>query len=86
MDDEKRKEIIEDFVENSEGMKVNTPMVEFMTKYKNKKLSTSLDFVYCVLPGGIDGYRLELYVDDDKVELGTVVYSPVEKMWKLIQW
>lgn len=49
-----------------------------------------LDFVYCVLPNGYEGYRLE-YICDNKdfiysKDIGTIIFDDKEKKWKIINW
>lgn len=50
----------------------------------------SLYLIYCVLPNGYEGYRLE-YVCDNKGSsypeyLGTVIFDNKSKKWKIINW
>jgi len=89
---EKNKEkLLKNYVKKSEGMRVSVPSVDFEIKITGKKklIKTTLDFTYCLLPNGVDGYRLEYYDEHEPygvTEIGTLIYNPMEKRWSLIQW
>jgi len=85
----KEQKILENYIKNSKGMRISVNDVTFEVEFENKKkkISTDLEFTYCMLPGGLDGYRIELFNKNDSyTEIGTLVYSPIEKKWKVIQW
>lgn len=55
-------------------------------RYGKKKFY--LDLVYCVLPDGTEGYRIE-YIHDDTPfpeDLGTIIFSDKTKRWCIINW
>jgi hypothetical protein len=50
----------------------------------------SMHPVYCILPNGYEGYRLD-YVCDNKdffysEDIGTIIFDNKEKKWKIINW
>jgi hypothetical protein len=55
-------------------------------KYGKKKFY--LDLIYCMLPNGIEGYRIE-YMHDGlqySEDLGTIIFSDKTKKWHIINW
>lgn len=56
--------------------------------FKYGKNRFYLNLVYCVLPNGTEGYRIE-YANDDipfSEDLGTIIYSDKAKRWAVINW
>lgn len=56
--------------------------------FKYGRHEFNLGLVYCVLPDGTEGYRIEYWHDDLNFseDLGTVIYSDKAKKWAVINW
>lgn len=69
-------------------LKLETTSQSF--NFSKGKRSASIDLVYCILPNGEEGYRIE-YIFDNKdfmfpEDLGTLIFSRKTKKWHIINW
>jgi len=62
------------------GLSVNTRELVF---FDGEKEVARIDLVYCMLPNGFEGYRLDIPFQDD---LGTIVYDEKNKTLVLVNW
>ena len=57
---------------------------------KKGKRFFCLDLIYCVLPNGYEGYRLEDICDNKgftySEDIGTIIFDDKEKKWRIINW